>query len=37
MPKGVQGFGWFLVILAFFVDLASYGGGRAAPASARVA
>jgi hypothetical protein len=30
VPKGVQGFGWFLVILAFLVDLASYGsGGRA--------
>ena len=30
VPKGVQGFGWFLVILAFFVDLASYSsGGRA--------
>jgi len=26
-PKGVQGFGWFLVILAFVVDLASYGTG----------
>ena len=24
---GVQGFGWFFVILGFFLDLSSYGGG----------
>ena len=24
---GIQGFGWFLVILAFLVDLASYAAG----------
>ena len=30
VPKGVQGFGWFLVILAFLVDLASYGSARKA-------
>jgi hypothetical protein len=36
VPKGVQGFGWFPVILAFLVDLASYGtGGRARRARAR--
>jgi hypothetical protein len=29
-PNGVDGFEWFLVILAFLVDLGSYaGGGRA--------
>ena len=29
VPKGVQGFGWFLVILAFLVDLALLrSGGR---------
>jgi hypothetical protein len=36
VPRGVRGFGWFLVILAFVVDLASYGtGGRAQRARAR--
>jgi hypothetical protein len=25
--SGIQGFGWFLVILAFLVDLASYAAG----------
>jgi hypothetical protein len=28
VPKGVTGFGWFIVIFAFFVDLASYGSGQ---------
>lgn len=26
-PKGVSGFGWFVVLFMFFVDLASYGSG----------
>jgi len=26
--NGVEGFEWFLVILAFVVDLGSYAGGR---------
>jgi hypothetical protein len=30
--SGVTGFGWFLVIFAFLVDLASYGGGSRARA-----
>lgn len=29
---GVSGFGWFLVILAFLVDLGAYGGGHRARA-----
>jgi len=29
-PLGVQGFGWFLVILAFLVDLGSYFNGEKA-------
>ena len=28
--NGVEGFEWFIVILAFFVDLASYAGGSRA-------
>jgi hypothetical protein len=28
--QGVTGFGWFLVIFAFLVDLASYGSGERA-------
>ena len=27
-PNGVTGFEWFIVILAFVFDLASYAGGR---------
>lgn len=28
--KGVSGFGWFLVIFAFFVDISTYTGGARA-------
>jgi hypothetical protein len=28
VPKGVTGFGWFLVIFAFLVDLGSYSFGN---------
>ena len=32
-PHHVVGFGWFFVILAFLIDLGSYGGGRRAQSS----